>query len=275
MNTSLANSTDEEVKTLDMFLFSPSVLSFQVINLSLSLPLNIYVLILLLRAGGLNGPEIFSLNQSVTEILFTLQVPLFIIHYVNMRHLCVLQAVMFFTGTCIFSRLLFQYCVCFQRYVAVIHPVTFLKYKSVNNRVMSSVLIWILSVIGGTVCSKEYLNMPFTVLAVLSNIFLSFHIFFCVSILRVLRRQGPGERERKDGEVNVAKKKAFEIVFLRFLAFLFQTFPLVVLCSTNNKISIDAFSVLFIVYMDVNIAAGSVHPILILHQMGKLTVKCT
>ena len=234
MNTTLTNSTLYELHPLILSFSSSIVMSVYIIYFSLGLPLNICVIILLIRAGGLDGSLIFSLSQTVTEMLFALPAPLFILCHVNMKNLCFEKPVAFFVFLCLSSRIFFQCCVCFERYLAVVHPILYLKYKLVNCRVAKSVFVWIYSFISGIVAMQYFSDLPFTVFGILLIIILSMHLFFCFSILRILRRPRPGEKERTDGTTSVVRKKALELVFLNLVAFLIQTIPLVVSCGIRN-----------------------------------------
>ncbi|KAI4894603.1 hypothetical protein NFI96_000714 [Prochilodus magdalenae] len=270
MDTNVTNSTLYDLHPLIQSISSATVMYMHIINLTLSLPLNIYVIILLKRAGGLDGFVIFSLFQAASEILFALPAPLFILCYMDVRNLCLVQPIVFFTTVCMCTRFLFQCCVCFERYLAVVHPILFLKNKSMKYRLASSTVIWTCSIIDGIMSVRDFSSLPYTVYGILYAIILSMHLFFCFSILRVLRRPGPSERERADGGANAIKKKAFEVVFFNLLAFLIQTIPIAAAMGIGTMLPPGTFRLAFIVSMTINIGAGIVQSILILHQMGKL-----
>ncbi|KAL6466583.1 hypothetical protein MHYP_G00243870 [Metynnis hypsauchen] len=270
MNTTLTNSTLYKLHPLILSFSSSTLMSVHIIYFTLGLPLNICVIIHLIRAGGLDGFVIFSLSHAVSEILFALPAPLLILCHVNVTNLCFVKPIVFFTAVCMCTRFFFQCCVCFERYLAVVHPVLFLKNKSVKHRLLGSAFIWMYSLTCGTISTNDFLNLPYPSFGILYAILLSVHLYFCLSILRVLRRPGPSERERTDGGVNVIKKKAFELVICSLLAFLIQTIPIAAAFSINNVLSSDTFSLAVRFSMIINIGAGIVQPVLLLHQMGKL-----
>jgi len=51
----------------------------------------------------------------------------------------------FLDGLGITGRPLFQCLMCVERYLAVVHPVIFLKFKPLRYRVISSVIVWMAS----------------------------------------------------------------------------------------------------------------------------------
>ncbi|KAI4894601.1 hypothetical protein NFI96_000712 [Prochilodus magdalenae] len=271
MNTSLTNSTLYELDPFSLTMSSASVLALQIVNFFVGLPLNIYVCILLIRAGKLDGSVIFSFSQTVSEILYVNMLPLCVLCHMDVRHLCFQIPVILVNGTCLNARFLFQGCVCFERYLAVVHPVTFLKHKSIKHRVAAAACIWIYSFLWAVMAVSNLSSLPYTVLGVKYILLLSVHLFLCFSILRVLRRAPPGEGRRKDGGVSVAKRKAFELVSFSLLIFLFQAIPLAVALGFNINLSFDAFILALTIVTDFNVAAAIVLPVLILHQMDRLT----
>lgn len=272
MNTSFINSTEDKVEDVVLIMASLASLSLYIINFLLGLPLNIYALVLLFRAGGPDGSVSFSVNQCFAEILFTLLTPLYVVSHVHMTNVYFLHAVTFFTGSCMSARFLFQSSVCCERYLAVVHPITFLKYKSMKYRKIGLSMIWTYSFIWGIIMCNS-LNPHYAVMGIMNLIALIVHIYLCFSILRVLRKPSPGERERKDGRANVAKKKAFQHVSFSLLLFLMQTVPFVVVFGTKDKLSPNAFFNGVTIAMDFYVAAGIMIPVLTLHQIDKLTVE--
>lgn len=98
-------------------------------NLLVGLPANVYVVWqMVCRSGGAVVSELFALNLAILEIIFCV-VSLYMIIVFMLRMAvrvgtlvlqCSLQ-LMFI------SRPVFQSCVCVERYLAVVHPTTFLR----------------------------------------------------------------------------------------------------------------------------------------------------
>ncbi|KAL7890936.1 hypothetical protein AOLI_G00004120 [Acnodon oligacanthus] len=96
MNTTLTNSTSFDFSAFSIFMISIHAISF-----FLGLPLNCYVIVLLFPRRGVmdNTSDVFSWNQAISEIFFVL--------FGLFNSLC-------------------NCCMCLERYLAVVHPVTFL-----------------------------------------------------------------------------------------------------------------------------------------------------
>ena len=113
------------------------------VNLILSLPTNVYVLWLILTgAGGMVASEFFTLNLAVSEILYCL-CAVFVFVYIHLPIPPILALFIFFSGFMFHGRPLFQCCICFERYLAVVHPVVFLKYRPLRYKVGGSGLVWL------------------------------------------------------------------------------------------------------------------------------------
>lgn len=252
-------------------LSTPIIMSVENINFCVGLPLNIGVIIFLTRDGGLDRSLILTLNQVACEILFAILAPLFVLCYVNVKNLCIYYPIAFFTGTCMTSRFLFQCCVCFERYMAVVHPVTFLKYKAIKYRLTISVMIWTYAFIAGIVSMFKLSELPLKLFVILYTMILSMMLFCSFSLLRGLRRPGPGAKGRDDGGVSSAREKAFKVVCLNLLIFLIQTIPVMVCFGIYFTLSYDAFTLAFIVGINIAILTSLLQPVLFLYQNGKLT----
>lgn len=109
-----------------------------------------------------------------------------------------------------FAEISFHVLACLERYMAVVHPVTFMRLKGkrgfrIRNIIMSCV--WLLCVGGTALVSLE---------DAFSNITLSFVLiifivltFFSVSVLCTLIRPGPGQQGGKREKVDLSKQMAF------------------------------------------------------------------
>ncbi|XP_036425359.1 G-protein coupled receptor 4-like [Colossoma macropomum] len=251
------------------------IVTIQIINFSVGLPLNCYIIKLLLsKGGGVDVSVVFVLNHTAAEIIYCLVAPLYIVCIISLE-LCVGPLLGLWIGTCMPARYLFQCWVCVERYMAVIHPVTFLRFKPIRYRVACAAVAWIWALAMGTTSMCTFPLLPYTAFGVLYLIIFLLDSFCCVMILKGLLRPGPGDREREDREMNAAKKKAFKVVCMNLLTFLIQTIPIVFSFGLQDILLPDHFHLAVAIGMTINIAAGFVHPIFVLHKAGKLSfIKC-
>ncbi len=111
-------------------------------------------MIWLIVTGTGNGlaAEFFSLNLAVCEIFICVEFLLAIFSY---ECKIIWKAIYFLDGLPLTSHPLFPCLICVERYLAVVHPVTFLKYKPL--RVICTVIVWVASFVPGGIIS-----IPFT-----------------------------------------------------------------------------------------------------------------
>ncbi|KAG9277392.1 hypothetical protein AMEX_G7397 [Astyanax mexicanus] len=274
MNSSVTNST---AYVFDMRLINAAVacvVTIQVINISIGLPLNCYIIKLLLSkgGGGVDVSVVFALNHAAAEIIYCFVAPLYIVCIISID-LCVGPLLGLWIGTCMPARYLFQCWVCVERYMAVIHPVTFLRFKPLRYRVACSASAWACALAMGITSMFTFPGLPYAPFGLLYLFIFLLDSLCCVSILNGLLRPGPGDREKD--EMNAAKKKAFKIVCLNLLTFLIQTIPIVCSFGLDGVLAPDHFFLAVAIGMTINIGAGFIHPIFVLYKAGKLTfLKC-
>jgi len=112
------------------------------ISLLLGFPINSYVIWLIVKGKG-NGlaAEFFNLNLAICEIILCEESVFALLSY-EFKNLW--NVVSFLDGLASGCPL-FQCLMCVERYLAVVHPVTFLKYKPLRYRVICSVIVWMAS----------------------------------------------------------------------------------------------------------------------------------
>ena len=243
------------------------------INCLLSLPSNGYVLWLIVSgAGGTMALEFFTLNLAVSEILYCLFCMLFYINLLN--PLAIFKSLLIFgSGLMNASRPLFQCCTCLERYLAVVHPVVFLRYKPLRYRLACCGVVWLLVLglcftIVFTDLSKNH-NYYITLYAVVMSVML----FCCLSVLRALKRPGPGEGERNRGMKSErggsreVKMRAFKIILIIMAALMFNYIPVLFLFFFNMMITLPLFEPIGMIFM---VVGGLVQPFLYLHRAGRL-----
>ncbi|XP_050948632.1 uracil nucleotide/cysteinyl leukotriene receptor-like [Labeo rohita] len=213
MNNSTVNFTSSETSNSSTH-FTGLVDSLQIclfsINLLFGLPTHSYIIWLIVTGTGSGvASEFFILNLSVCEIGNSLN-SLFYIVSICLSSITALP--LFLLGLVFTGRPLFQCLICVERYLAVVHPVTFLKYKPLRYRVICCSAAWIITLSSCFFCL--YMSQTLLVLSVEFLLILFIQLFFLVAVLRALKQSGPGERRREREDENHMKRRAFLIILI-------------------------------------------------------------
>ena len=238
------------------------------INLILSFPTNVYVLWLIVtRAGGTMTSEFFALNLTMSEIIVSLFDVLSLMSF-YLPKVSLWSAVQFFSGFLICARPLFQCCVCVERYLAVVHPVVYLKYKPLRYRVGITVLVWLVVI---WFCLDIFfmgLLAPYFRLTMSAYIVILLVISFCyLSVLWTLKRPRPGEGER-EGTNNMTMKE-FKIILIILIAIVINYLPMLQVAAFYGDLGsrLHKSLIVFLIFAGVS---GFVQPLLYHHRAGKL-----
>ncbi len=280
MNNSTVNFTTPETSTNSTTHSIGLVESLNIctysINFLFGIPTHSYVLWLIIRGSGRGvASEFFNLNLSVSEIINSLNCLFFILsNWFSI--LFTLQ--MFLTGFFITARPLFLCLMCVERYLAVVHPVIFLKYKPLRYRVICCSVIWIIT-LGSCLCNVFILisfginaHGWFSMLQFVVYLFIK--LFCLVAVLRALKQSGPGERGTERKEENHMKRRAFYIILITTVNMVILYVPIIISALFNNLTKLNIQGVWFpgmICYL----LAGFVQPALYLHRNGKLPHYCS
>nr|XP_055036885.1 platelet-activating factor receptor-like [Misgurnus anguillicaudatus] len=242
-----------------------------IISVVFGFPANFYVIWLIVK-GTANGlvSEFFSLNVTVCEILLCMKS---LLNLLNDSSFILLSVIIFVQGIPITGRPLFQCLICFERYLAVVYPVTFLKYKPFRNRVMCAVVVWVATFCSSGVMISMFLlsisiNVYFCFILVQIFLFLSFQLFCGLTVLRALKQSGPGERGREKEEENHMKRKAFHLILLTTVAMLVVYVPFIILALIFVSPAVN--NLIFALTLACFTLGGLCQPILFLYRVGKL-----
>jgi len=259
--TETSNSTTQSFELIDSLEICGNI-----IGLLFGLPTNSYIIWLIITGTG-NGvsSEFFNLNLSVCELGVCLTG---LINILSFSFVSLSTFKYFFLGFVITGRPVFQCLMCVERYLAVVHPVNFLKCKPLRYRVICCTAAWITILGSCFLCLLFSDDFELTLfLSVQFLIFLSIQLFCLVAVLRALKQSGPGERGRE--KENCMKRRAFCLILITTVSMAIMDVPYIVIgfVTVLKKLIIRAlWSIALICY----VLAGFVQPVLYLHRTVKL-----
>lgn len=253
---------------------------FSIINVSLNLPLCIFVLSLGLRQWRQQTPntpmshcDILTFNIVLIDLVQIIGsmiscysiytgVSSLITAGIHMLWIYLAVQMTFFTLTCV------------DYYLAVVFPIFYLslrkpKFIKARNTIIS--FVWISNIT--TVCSLRFLENRYVIcfLSIFTAFFLSFVIFSCFSVLYVLIRPGPGERGRH--QVDHLKLKAFNTM-LFILTVMTVRFVGASICNalyaSVMEVTADKRCVVWLSLVCNSFPYSLLQPILFLQKTGKL-----
>ncbi|KAJ7987323.1 hypothetical protein DPEC_G00337530 [Dallia pectoralis] len=235
LNSSIGDQTVYEQCTS-----MPAVLHFylalQFVNMFLGIPANFMVLWLLYKnKSDSTTSNIFILQLAVLDTFFCLILPLELANIVHLTTSSTWYVLRFFYGVKDSSPL-FLSCICLDRYMAVLHPITFTHLKDRCHRGVLAAIMWLVTLvyaIGKCVGNIVNFEKVFTVMILTAFVFM---VFCNVSILFTLWQSRPGR-----GKVHPVKKRAFKMVLIILAIIVFNYFPPVALFPFQRYFSADVY----------------------------------
>ncbi|XP_078792482.1 uncharacterized protein LOC144987224 isoform X2 [Oryzias latipes] len=112
-----------------------------------------------------------------------------------------------------FNMVQFLLLTCVEFYLAVVHPVIYLRLKSSGGvwiRGISAAVVWLLCVLGGVVSYRCKFIVTMVLCLCLLVLDLAVVSFCCISVLWTLKRPGPGENA--EDKVDPSKQRAFQTI---------------------------------------------------------------
>ncbi|XP_050924498.1 uncharacterized protein LOC108902375 isoform X1 [Lates calcarifer] len=200
------------------------ITAFSITNVLLTLPLSVVVLYLGFRQWrprcfASTGPrtsraDLFTYNMVAMMLIEVLASCLYCVGtYTNVS---VIMSVGYNTFCiCSSKKILLEMLTCVERYLAVVHPVTYRGLKNqtgIRIRNLSTGCVWLLFFLwfGLVPVTSESLNM---IVSFCSLALVFIVISFCsVSVLCTLRRPGPGDEGRNRERVDHLKRRAFHTI---------------------------------------------------------------
>ncbi|XP_051532918.1 G-protein coupled receptor 4-like [Myxocyprinus asiaticus] len=266
-STNLTTSAVWQFGTLEACMFIFSFIS--------GLSTHSYIIWLIIKGTRSKiASEFFNLNLSVCEIILSVN-SLFTLSIKWFPNLTTLVQLLFGNG--ITGRPLFQCLMCVERYLAVVHPVTFLKFKPLRYRVICSTTIWIVNFGSCLFCMFTFLSLTIYIYVwfylLQFILFFSIQLFCLLAVLRALKQPRPGERGRE--EENNMKRRAFYIILITTVSMIITYVPHtitgVLVVVTQQSIQV-LWSISFICYM----LGSFIQTVLYLqHQTRKLSCLCS
>lgn len=184
------------------------------------------------------------------------------------------SALFFFIAQPSTARPLINCAICIERYLAVLHPVSFLKYKPLRYRLPCSAVIWVI-VIGFSVFIRYIVqanNMYMFLCIYLSlySVLLSIKFFCSLSIFRALKDTGPGEKVKEREEANQVKRKAMTIILIITATMFIQYCPIYLIGFCFKSLTLAQFDLFWCTGVVISMLMAYVSPFLYIHRVRKL-----
>lgn len=245
-------------------------------NCLLSLPLRGWTLWLLVSSTIKEKIDLLGINLVVSDLFLTFLSLLnisgiFLQHYLFQYTWSVLLSFL------LFGRPLLQCFICVERYLAVQHPVLFLRYRLLRYRVVilapawiSVLCVWSVDV---ALCESQrnYINQFLQLQCGILLLIFLINTFCCMSLLRVLMRPPPGDVRRMNCLTHQIKKKSFIVGVMIQVYGLASYLPPAALILSNHFweqihfCSVHMFNLCFVLVISVIFCLHH------LHNMDKLT----
>ncbi|XP_018595817.2 proteinase-activated receptor 3-like [Scleropages formosus] len=235
-----SNITNQEQTVFEQRKHIPAIILFylglQFVNMFLGIPGNVMVLWLLLRnKRDSSTSDIFILHLAILDTLFCLIPPLELVNIVYVTTSSTWYVLRFFYGIKDSSPL-FLSCICVDRYIAVVHPLTFSALKDRRHRAVCVAVVWLITLAyAAAKCMGNILNFAKTFTVMILATF-AIMLFCNLSILSALRKSAPAR-----DEMHPVKKKAFRTVLLILTIIVFNYLPPVALFPFQEYFPQDVF----------------------------------
>ncbi len=252
-NSSINNTTFIFDESVDWFCmcegyFGPIVTFFtSIFCFIVGTPIHCWFLWVFLH-GNLKSNLVFPLNITIQELFFCIEcfIDIIVIRFPSVEGDRLVNALIGFSWT---VRPLLQIFMSIEQYLAVIHPVIFLRYKGIQYRIALVAAAWLIALGNSLRFIFKRVNyfkdhiffLVFCIAVIITS-------FCCASVLHALKRPGPGDRknvamtekdrknktDRGRAVENQQKRKAFRIISHILASILICYIPLVVVYFMNT-----------------------------------------
>lgn len=271
--------------TFDCYSSSASyiVTTFFVTKTFIILPISIIVLYLGYQRwqrqqrsfAAMSHSDIFTYNVTIVELIFVLGATLVIFGWWSNNFVAVFMGMSAITISYP-GEMFFNTVTCVERYLAVVHPITYLGLKQsggVRIRNICIGFVWLLCFGCVGLAVSYYPNVPYIPCFCMILVSLVIVSFCSFSVLCVLVRPGPGEMGGDRQQMNRSKQKAFHTITAIMAALLMSclgTLFTVALGTTNLLSDIDRCAILMFASW-FSLPVSLILPLLFLHRAGKLS----
>lgn len=189
-------------------------------------PAHLWYLWLYLR--NIKQTQVFLLNHTIMELISCIECTIEIMNSFIFMNNNLLLVIGFIYGLSWTGRPLIQTCICIEQYFAVLHPVTFLKYKDIKYRIAAVGVAWMMA-FGYGLYEVYFLTFTDPIFNSVFIVSVAVILFCCLSVLCALKHPGPlathiTKRTDRDGG-NQQKKDAFNKIFSVLLIILITYVP--------------------------------------------------
>lgn len=226
-----SNLSDSQcIQNMDSSIFGPTIFTY----VMFSLPTNGWVLWLMVSSPlfWTDRMDLFAFQLVSAELLFVFLQFSAMIAFIHPNPTALKILITIAEGMLV-ARNNCQMSICVECFLAVVHPVLYLKYKPLRYRMSFFCLIWLQTVliIVIQIHMKTQKLTLFTISVITFVYSFVVNSFCCLSVLRALIRPSPGEGEKV--ESSLIKKRAFNIVL---------TFQVITILSYVPQISVFVLS---------------------------------
>lgn len=201
------------------------------------LPANIYIMQLIISRHLITS-EFYALNEAIFLTFIHFYDILALVAYICPNTL-VMRIRMFILGFILTGRPCLMALICVERYVAVVQPLVFLRFKQLMCKLVFCGIIWLATL--ASCCNNILMHSESDDLSALLmvQIMLCFvmKLYCCIATLLALKRPGPGEGVQQRQGLSNTKLKAFRIILTITLSVILLYGPVIFYLTLKHKIT--------------------------------------
>ncbi|KAL2078671.1 hypothetical protein ACEWY4_026356 [Coilia grayii] len=261
--------------------FSPSLLVgpllwgvFSVPCACVGVPAGVWLLCVLVqrqRSGLAN--DVYTLHVTVMDVIFNSTVLPGTLIYFLCGNSTLLPFTVFFYSLNLCGRPLVMVCICVDCYLAVLHPITYMKTRQHRYKQVLCAAIWVLTICFG-VLSVHKIGLIVRMLYLIPNTLVAVVTVFCdLAILRALRKPDPSGR----GSIHPQKQRAVLAVTNSFVVTVLFYLPLLVVEGLAPLMPLSQLEVQCLVHVPASIGpllGSAIMPLLHLVHLKSWCTLC-